>query len=44
MSEPCFIEKDSNPPVCGVHNVKLVELQLPEGMIASGHKAFTFLV
>jgi hypothetical protein len=43
MSEPCFKKKDSNPPVCGVHNVRLVHQQLPEEMVASGYKAFTYL-
>jgi hypothetical protein len=43
MSEPCFKKKDSNPPVCGVHNVALVRKQLPEGMVASGYKALTYL-
>lgn len=25
MPAKCFKKNDSNPPVCGVHNVKLVE-------------------
>jgi len=24
MTEPCFRKKESNPPVCGVHNAILV--------------------
>jgi hypothetical protein len=28
MTASCFIKKDSNPPVCGVHNVALVQYQL----------------
>ena len=44
MGEPCFKKKDSNPPACGVHNVPLVQTQLPREMIASGYKEFTFLV
>lgn len=43
MTEPCSIKKDSNPPVCGVHNVRLIRKQLPDEMIASGYKRFTFL-
>jgi hypothetical protein len=27
--ERCFKEKDSNPPVCGVHKVSLVEGETP---------------
>jgi hypothetical protein len=43
MSEPCFKKKDSNPPVCGVHNVRLVQKQLSAEMAATGYKAFTYL-
>jgi hypothetical protein len=35
--------KDSDPPVCGVHNVMLAHRQLPEGSITPGYKAFTYL-
>jgi hypothetical protein len=24
MAEPCYMKKDTNPPICGVHNVPLV--------------------
>ena len=41
MAEPCFIKKDSSPPVCGVHNVRLTMKQLPDELIASGYKGFT---
>jgi hypothetical protein len=44
MENHCFKKKGSNPPVCGVHNVPLVPKQLPNELIASGYKAFTFLV
>jgi hypothetical protein len=44
MAESCFIKKDSSPPVCGVHNVRLIRKQLPVELIASGYKGFTFLV
>jgi hypothetical protein len=44
MARPCFFEKDSNPPLCGVHHVRLEKKPLPEELIASGLKAFTFLV
>ena len=33
-----------NPPICGVHNVPLVRKQIPDELIASGYKGFTFLV
>jgi hypothetical protein len=26
---PCFRKKNSNPPMCGIHNVALVETELP---------------
>jgi hypothetical protein len=29
MSERCFRKKDSNPPLCGVHNVCLVRSETP---------------
>jgi hypothetical protein len=44
MAERCFIKKDSNPPVCGVHNVRLKLTQVSDELIASGYKGFTFLV
>lgn len=44
MAESCFIKKDSSPPVCGAHNVRLISKQLPVELIASGYKGFTFLV
>lgn len=44
MKERCFRMKGSNPPIWGVHNVPLVQEQLPADMIASGYKALTFLV
>ena len=43
VNELCHRLKDSNPPVCGVHNVPLVRKQLPHELIASGYKGFTFL-
>jgi len=44
MAEPCFKKKDSNPPVCGVHNVPLEEHQSSEALITSKLGDFTFLV
>jgi hypothetical protein len=44
MAEPCFIKKDSNPPVCGVHNVPLVEHRSSEELGTAGLGAFTFFV
>ena len=44
MAELCFIKKDSSPPVCGVHNVRLIMKQLPDELIASAYKGFTFFV
>jgi len=42
--ERCFKQKDSNPPVCGVHKVRLVERQLPSEMATEGYQAFRFFV
>jgi hypothetical protein len=43
MAEPCFIKKGSKEPVCGVHNVRLVERQLPDEFTGLGYKGFTYL-
>lgn len=44
MIKPCVWKKGSDPPVCEVHDVKLVRKELPAEMIAAGYKGFTFLV
>ena len=44
MTKPCFRKAGSNPPVCGVHNVRLLRKELSAEMIAAGYKGFTFLV
>jgi hypothetical protein len=44
VAKPCFRKKDSDPPVCGVHNVPLEQKELPIEFIASGYKSFNFLV
>jgi hypothetical protein len=43
MEQPCFQKKDSNPPVCGVHNVPLISKLVPNDLIAAGRKRITFL-
>jgi hypothetical protein len=43
MAEPCFIKKDSTPPVCGVHNAPLIRKLLPNELISVGFKNITFL-
>jgi hypothetical protein len=43
MVNSCFNEKESNPPVCAVHRVPLLERQLPDETIV-GCKGFTILV
>jgi hypothetical protein len=43
MPTKCFIKRDSEPPVCGVHNVKLVEHQTSREGLAGGVGNFTFL-
>lgn len=44
MAKPCFRKKNSNPPVCGVHNVPLVRKRLPNEMIGAGYKGLIFFV
>jgi hypothetical protein len=44
MAEQCFNEKDSNPPICGVHKVRLIERQLSRDLVNEGYKDFMFLV
>ncbi len=44
MADQCFRKKGSNPPICGVHNVPLVQKQLTQELIAAGYKGFTFFV
>ena len=36
MREQCFSKKDSNPPVCGVHQVAVVQRQIPIDAFAPG--------
>jgi hypothetical protein len=43
-TKPCFRKKGSTPPICGVHNVRLVRKEPSAGMVAAGYKGFTFLV
>jgi hypothetical protein len=43
MAELCFTMKDSNPPVCGVHNVPLIQRQSLEGYVLSELGDFAFL-
>jgi hypothetical protein len=44
MARPCFRKKDSNPPVCGAHDVPLVEHQSSENVVASTFGEFGFLI
>jgi hypothetical protein len=45
MTTHCFKSKDSrSQPICGIHNVPLIEKTLPSELIAAGYKTFTFLV
>jgi hypothetical protein len=44
MAEPCFKKKDSNPPVCGVHNVPLIQRQSSEDFVLSKLGDFAFFV
>jgi hypothetical protein len=29
MAAPCFRKPNSHPPVCGIHNVELVQREVP---------------
>jgi hypothetical protein len=44
MPEPCFVKSGSKPPVCGVHNVRLVQRQSSEDSDASKFGRFAFSV
>jgi len=44
MEEPCFKKKDSDPPVCGIHNVPLIEHQTSEDSVLSRFGDFAFFV
>jgi len=44
MPDPCFIKKNSTPPVCGIHDVQLINKLLPDELIASLRKEITYLV
>jgi hypothetical protein len=44
MAERCFKEADSDPPVCGIHQVPLELQQLPRGLITEGYRGFSFFV
>jgi hypothetical protein len=44
MAKGCFIKKGSNPPVCGVHNVRLIEHLSVENRVLSKLGDFVFLV
>jgi hypothetical protein len=44
MEVPCFIEKGSNPPACGVHRVPLEERQTSGEHLPGGVGYFAFLV
>jgi hypothetical protein len=44
MDERCFKEKDSNPPICGFHGVRLIQKQSGDESSFSGFGIFTFLV
>jgi hypothetical protein len=44
MPDPCFIKKDSAPPICGIHDVPLINKLIPDELIASLQKEITYLV
>ena len=44
MQEQCYRMPGSNPPVCGIHNVPLVQKKLPVEMAVSGHQHFVYLM
>jgi hypothetical protein len=44
MAEQCFIKTASKPPVCGVHNVVLVEHEACRERFLGGIGNFSYLV
>jgi hypothetical protein len=44
MARWCFREKNSHPPICGVHNVPLMKKQSANDLASSGFGDFAFLV
>jgi hypothetical protein len=44
MAEHCFVKSGSNPPVCDVHNVLLVQHQTAREGHPGGVGLFAFLV
>jgi hypothetical protein len=44
MKAGCFKKKDSNPPICGLHNVQLIQKQTHEELSVSSLGMFTYLV
>jgi hypothetical protein len=43
MVDQCYIKGKSNPPVCGVHNVRIVKKQASHEQLPGGVGNFTFL-
>ena len=44
MPKRCFKLKNSNPPICGVHKIRLVKKQFPNFLVNEGYKGFEFFV
>jgi len=44
MVRLCFVKKDTNPPICCVHNVPLVQRHSSDNLPTSGFGSFTFFV
>jgi hypothetical protein len=44
MTRACFKKKGSNPPMCGVHNVPLIQQRSFDDSASAGIGDFTFLV
>jgi hypothetical protein len=42
--KPCFRKAGSDPPVCEVHNLQLVQKELAAEMILAGYTSMNFLV
>ena len=43
MPEPCYKERDSSPPMCGVHKVPLLEAEAAIDILAPYLGRITFL-
>jgi hypothetical protein len=44
MAQQCFSKLGSNPPLCGLHHVLLVQRRFPDEILPSIYEHLTFLM